>query len=372
MKFDRQEYIHLITFGEVKRQMFCELFGPLIGLEEEWRKQGASEDEIKLTGFDFDFVKTVHCGGNTGIMGGFEPRVIEETNEHIISIDSLGRKNKLCKGYATISLPMEYPVKDMESWLKIKHLFEFSEYRLNWENVEKAKKEQKDGALVIADIPGGFDLPRQLMGEEAVCYCFYDNPELIKDILETAGRTSRMVLDRISEKILIDNLFVHEDMAGKTGPLIGPNLIYDFIKPYYLEIWKMLESKGTKIFSQDSDGNMNAVIDAFIDCGVNMMFPAEPAASMDIVKIRQKYGNRLALKGGIDKHVLRQDKDAIRKELEYKMLSNNMDRGVVFGLDHRIPNGTPIENYRFYVENAKEILKIPSVGKNEGWARMAF
>ena len=113
------------------------------------------------------------------------------------------------------------------------------------------------------------------------------------------------VLDRISDKLLIDNLFVHEDMAGKSGPLIGPGLITKYIKPYYRKIWDMLSSKGTKLFSQDSDGNMDKVVDAFLDCGVNVMFPAEPAAGMDIVELRKKYGKILAFKGGIDKHLLR-------------------------------------------------------------------
>jgi hypothetical protein len=31
--------------------------------------------------------------------------------------------------------------------------------------------------------------------------------------------------------------------------------------------------------------------------------------------------------------------------------------GCVLGLDHRIPNGTPLENYRFYVAKAWEIME---------------
>ena len=49
------------------------------------------------------------------------------------------------------------------------------------------------------------------------------------------------------------------------------------------------------------------------------MYPMEPAAGMDMVELRKKYGQRIAFKGGIDKHVLRQSKEEIRKELEYKM-----------------------------------------------------
>ena len=32
MKFSKEQYIELMTFGHVERQMFVELFGPLIGL----------------------------------------------------------------------------------------------------------------------------------------------------------------------------------------------------------------------------------------------------------------------------------------------------------------------------------------------------
>jgi uroporphyrinogen-III decarboxylase len=371
MKWRREEYIELMTFGDVKRQMFVELFGLLAGLDKEWVSQGASEQEIGLTAFDFDYINIVGCGGNTKIASSIKPRILEENEEYIIQVDEYGRKTKLIKKSATVPLPLNYPVKDTDSWLLIKSWFEFSEYRIDWNAVERAKKAQSEGALVTADIPGGFDLPRQLMGEENVCFCYYDQPELMKDILDTAGDTALKVLERISDELAIDNLSVHEDMAGKSGSLIGPGQINDFIKPYYRKIWDMLSSKGTKLFSQDSDGNMNSVIDSFLDCGVNIMFPAEPAAGMDIVQIRKKYGSSLAFKGGIDKHILRLDKKAIQKELEYKLQPLMQQGGTVFGLDHRIPNGTPLENYRYYVDTARELLGLPKE-KNKGWSRMAF
>lgn len=373
MKWRREEYIELMTFGDINRPMFVELFGPLIGLDEEWRRQGAHEDEINMSAFCWDYVPFTGCGGNTNIRGGFEPRLIEDNEDYFIKTDNLGRKMKLCKRFATIPLPLDYPVKNMDDWLKIKHLFEFYEDRIDRTGVEKAINLQNEGVLVTAGIPGGFDLPRELMGEEAVCMAYYDMPELIRDILNTAGETAYRVLEKITRELKIDNLRVHEDMAGKSGSLIGPGIIREFIVPYYRRIWDLVASRGTMLFSQDSDGNMNSVIDVFLDSGVNIMYPMEPAADMDIVAIREKYGKKLALKGGIDKHVLRQGKSSIRKELEYKMGPEMQKGGVVFGLDHRIPNGTPLENYRYYVEIGREILGLPSLEQDMcGWSRMAF
>jgi hypothetical protein len=36
--------------------------------------------------------------------------------------------------------------------------------------------------------------------------------------------------------------------------------------------------------------------------------------------------------------------------------------GCLLGLDHRIPNGTPLEHYRFYIAKAWEILDREAAG----------
>ncbi len=373
MRFSREEYLDLMTFQPPRRQMFVELFGPLVGLEEEWRAQGATEDEINLTAFDWDYVEVVRCGGVTGLRGGYEPVLLEDTAEYRIERDELGRTMKLPKGFATIALPLDFPVKDWDSWLKVKSWYEYSDERIDWQAVERAKAAQAQGALVVASIPGAFDTPRELMGDALACACYYEQPDLMMDILQTLSDTAFRVLEQISERLVIDQLSVHEDMAGKAGPLIGPRQVRKFIKPYFSRIWDMLSSRGTKIFDMDSDGNMMPVLDAFLECGLNSMHPMEPAAGMDIVEIRKKYGNRLAMRGGIDKHVLRSSKDAIRAELEYKLQPFMQQGGIAFGLDHRIPNGTPLENYRYYVKLGRELLGLPPLdGKSRGWRRMAF
>jgi uroporphyrinogen-III decarboxylase len=83
---------------------------------------------------------------------------------------------------------------------------------------------------------------------------------------------------------------------------------------------------------------------------------------MDIVKVREKYGTRLAFYGGIDKHVIRRSKQEIVEELEYKIPPMVKTGGCVLALDHRIPNGTPLENYTFYMDKAWEIIERESAG----------
>lgn len=371
MKFNREQYLNWMMCKAPSRPMLVELFGPLVGLEDEWKTQGALEDELQMIAFGFDYVDRFAVPVKTGVLSNAKAVVVEDTAEYTVTRDVLGRTMKLMKSAATIALPLDYPVKTMDDWLKIKPLYEFCEKRFaeNWE--EQLRQRHWEGALIIIGMPGGFDEPRQLLGEEELCLAFYEQPELIHDMLDTFGNTMEKIVQRVLEIVPITQLSVHEDMAGKSGSLVGPSQIRDFINPYYRRVWEPINESGGQIFQQDSDGNMNSVIDAFLESGLNSMYPMEPAAGMDIVEVRKKYGPQLMLKGGIDKHVLRKDKAAIQKELEYKLTAPELlAGGTVFGLDHRIPNGVPLENYRYYVKTAKELLGITDY--TPGWQRMAF
>lgn len=371
MIWDRERYLAHCRYEFTGREMFCELFGPLKALEEEWRAQGASEKEIGMTAFDWDYVLNTWLGGNCAAMTGRTAEVIEDTPDYTIQVDEMGRKMKLIKKSATIPLPLDYPVRTMEDWMRIKHWYTFREDRIDRELLKRQKALRDKGYLTLLSVPGGFDEPRQLLGEEGLCMAFYDEPEMIDDMMSTFTDTALRVMERVGDIVPIDDLSIHEDMAGKSGPLIGPDLIKRFISPYYKSVWDCARSYGARLFSQDSDGNMNAVLDAFIECGVNCSYPCEPAAGMDMVKLKEKYGRKLFFKGGIDKHSLRSGREAILRELEYKMSPRMKGGGTVFGLDHRIPNGVTLEDYRYYVDTGREMLGLPPIS-GEGWARMAF
>jgi len=354
--WDREKYIAHCKFQYTGREMFTEIFGLLVGLDKEWESQGASKEEIDLSAFGWDSVLYLDCPANCFSISGIEPRILEDDGRHTIAIDRKGRKTELFKRNATIPLPLEYPVKTADDWLKIKRWYEFSENRVDIEGLRRAAKLRDEGYLVRAWMPGGFDEPRELMGEEELCFACYEQPELIDDMLRTIAGTALKVFERAIDIVTIDVLEVHDDMAGKSGPLFGPAQVERFMKPYYRSVWDFLSQSGSSVFSQDSDGNVNPIINSLLDCGINFIYPCEPGSGMDIVEIRRQYGGRVCLKGGIDKYALRGSKEDIRKELEYKMCGITKGGGTVFALDHLVPNGVSIENYRYYVNLGREIL----------------
>ncbi|MBR0464487.1 MAG: hypothetical protein IJJ23_08925 [Clostridia bacterium] len=371
MIWRREQYLDHMTFNHSDGELFVQLFGPLVGLTDEWAAQGATADELSLKAFGFDSVQYAWLPVNVGAMSGIKPHVILENDREIISMDERGRVVKLCKGAATIPLPQRYVVETEDDWERVKPWYAFREDRIDYEGLKRLARLQREGTLILGGMPGGFDEPRELMGEENLCLAFYDMPDMIRDMLDTFADTCLKVYERVSDYLTMDLLHVHEDMAGRSGPLIGKKQIREFLNPYYHRIWDPLNRQGARLFSQDSDGDMTPVVEDFIDCGLNCMYPCEPQAGMDVVKLRRKYGHRVAFKGGIDKFALRGTFEDIRRELEYKLSPEMMGGGMIFGLDHLIPNGVPIENYRYYVSLGREMLGLPPAEPSD-YVRMAF
>jgi hypothetical protein len=353
----REEYLDALTFQGPPRVFFREIFGPLVGLKEEWAAQGASAAELDLSAFRYRQALLWGCGARTGWVGPDRSRLIEETDEHILFFDERGIRSRLIKKSATLPLPLEAPVRSMDDWLRIKPHYRYSPGRVAAGLATEIRARKAAGYVVTASVPGAFDEVRLLLGDEEAAVVGYTQPELARDILDTIGETAARVLDEATREEGIDALLVHEDMDGKSGPLWGPLQVDGLLRPYYRRVWEVARGRGARLFLIDSDGDCNAILPGLMEAGINFFHPCEANANMDVVAIRERCGKRLALEGGLDKFALLRGEGAIEAELERKIPPMVASGGSVLALDHRIPNGVPLASYRFYVSKAWEILE---------------
>ncbi|MDR3711122.1 MAG: uroporphyrinogen decarboxylase family protein [Capsulimonadaceae bacterium] len=352
----REEYLEYMTFQANDRPLFTEIFGPLLGLKEEWRAQGATEAEIDMSAFRYRRPKTAGIAVNAGLVDALPEAILSEDDDYLVGRDGYGRTVRLSKGAATLPLPENHPIQTMDDWLAFKHRYAYTpeRFRAGWE--ADAREKIASGHTIVLNLAGAFDEPRNLMGEEALCIAYYEDPELVHDMMETLTKLAVNILCDATSHIVVDQVAIHEDMAGKSGPLIGPRQVREFVAPYYRKVRELLDGRGGRLLFQDSDGDITSILDLLVDAGLNVASPCEPVGGMNIVALREKYGKRLAFVGGIDKHCLLHGRDAIDRELNAKIPPLLSSGGCVFALDHRIPNGITMEAYRYYVAKAWELL----------------
>jgi hypothetical protein len=356
MTVRREEYLDHMTFKANVRTLFREHLGPFVGLKEEWKAQGASDAELDFSAFHYCEPLFYDCGIFTGYYGPDLTEIISDDDEAIVYRDFMGVRTKIIKASSTLGHPLEFPVSGREDWGRLRPFYQYCEGRVPPGMREGVGRARAEGCVITASIPGGYDEIRVLLGDEGSLIGPYTEPELIHDILSTIGDTVVRVLGEALDMIAIDQINIHEDMAGKGGPLWGPKQVDEFMVPYYRRCIDAARAGGARLFNVDSDGDCGAIIPSFIEGGVNMFHPCEPAAGMDMVELRRRYGTKLALEGGIDKHALRRGLADIDAELEYRVPPMVRTGGCVLGLDHRIPNGVPIENYRHYLKRLGEIV----------------
>ena len=287
----------------------------------------------------------------------FERKVLEEDERHRVEITYGGQTIKVVKQFpGRMPQYIDHPVKDRASWNEYKKRLDPytpGRWPSNWEDfVEKTNSEDTPTCLMLE---GFFGILRAWMGIENLLYAFYDDPDLIEDMMDQMLYLEMTMAVKAMRYLRIDWVRFFEDMAYRSGSLISPAMFKKFMVPRYKQITDFLHSNGIDIIHVDSDGNINELIPLWMECGINFHWPLEVAAGMDAVSLRKKYGKDIILGGNIDKKVFAKGKDAIREEVMSKVPFLLETGGYFPSLDHDIPPDISFENFRYYINLLREI-----------------
>lgn len=290
----------------------------------------------------------------------FQTEILEEMEDSLIVIDEMGIKKKIGKENGSIPLYYSWPVKSQEDWenLKAERLDPKTpgRYPDNFDEIiEQFKK--RDYPLSIGSRPVGFfGSLRYLLGEVRLLTGYYDDPDLIKDMISYLVDFWIELFSPILSKIKVEWFNMWEDMCYKTGPLISPGLFREFMLPAYKKFTGFLRDNGVANIIVDTDGNCWELISLFLEGGVTGLFPMEVAAGMDIVEVRKSFP-KLQIIGGLDKRALARSKGDIDKELERKIPFMLKKGGYIPTGDHLIPPDVSLENFLYYRHRIEEIIE---------------
>jgi len=193
------------------------------------------------------------------------------------------------------------------------------------------------------------------MGVENFAYLQHDDQDLISEIVDTISDLVCWELDQILPKIKVDMGWFWEDICGKNGPLIILEVFEKCVVPGYQKVSKKLLQHGVKLLAVDSDGMLDALIPGWLEGGVNILYPVEIGTwHTDPVLLRKRFGRKLRMVGGIDKLEIAKGKAGIDAEIE-RCLPLMREGGYIPTTDHEVPPGTPLQNYRYYLERIRAL-----------------
>lgn len=292
----------------------------------------------------------------------FERIVIEEDERTVTYVNHEGILMRERKDQPRSSMPqfVRFPVETREDFRRFQQerMQPNLEGRIgpDWERRLQAYRNRDKPLIIIADRWGGFFGPqRNLMGVEALCTAFYTDPAFIEEMLDANADLQIAVMDKVLEHTDVEMYGFWEDMAFKTGPLIGPDLVRKYMLPRYRRVVDHLKGRGVEFFSLDSDGDITLLIPIWLEAGINVLYPFEVQCGMDVVKVRREYGHDLRLCNGIDKRALAWGREAIDAELD-RVRPLIAEGGYIPGPDHSLPPDVSYANYCYYMERLWEVI----------------
>jgi hypothetical protein len=330
-----------------------------------WKQQGLPDTVTNLEGY-FKFAPRSGVGVGTGFSYGFESKVIEQTDKYRIIIDGDGAKQQVfTDGSSSIPHYIEFGLKGRKEWeelykprLDIENPSRYPENRSDWEQLKTRLNDPNWSIPVGIGIGSLFGVLRNWAGFEGISMLCYDDPELVEEMVTHLADLTCAVIKRAAAEIKIDYAAGWEDMAFNNGPMISPVMLRKWLTPNYKRITDILKPSGCDIVYTDCDGNINNMIDPWLEGGVNGIFPVDVGPGSDPVVIRKKYGHKVVILGGVNKHKLIAGKDSIKDEIR-RIKPYVLEGGWIPHVDHRCPPDVTFENYLYYLDVKRETFGMP-------------
>ncbi len=214
-------------------------------------------------------------------------------------------------------------------------------------SLEWFEKNLPEGMCVVGS--GGFahfaEHLNWLMGYETLCYALYDQRDLVRAIADRLRSIYEVVVKRMLEFERVKVIWGSDDMGFKTGTLISPDDLREFVLPGHQLMAEIAHAAG-RPYLLHSCGNLSAIMDDLIDTvGIDGKHSFEDAIE-DICDVKRRYGDRIAVLGGIDVDFLcRADEAAIRERVRRTLDACMPGGGYCLGSGNSVANYIPVDHF---------------------------
>jgi uroporphyrinogen decarboxylase len=288
-------------------------------------------------------------------------QIVEETESVKLVRDGNGALLRWMKHGSGAPEHVDFTVKDRRSWEEHirPHLLDERTYerRINFSSYREVRtKCARDQLFMTCGVVGAFDRMSPMCGHEHLLMGMALDPEWVHTMADLyATLTVRLLEILFAREGLPDGLWVWDDLGFKGRPFMSPAMYRALLYPAHKKLFDFAHSCGLPVVLH-CDGYVEALIPSLIEAGINCLQPLEVKAGMDLIRLKQRFGDRIALIGGMDARVLEtNDRQAVEAELLSKLPGAMVGSGYVLQVDHSVSPLVDYGTYKYFVERGLEI-----------------
>jgi uroporphyrinogen decarboxylase len=209
--------------------------------------------------------------------------------------------------------------------------------------------------LLVSHAGGVFEHLSWIMSLEGLCFALEDDPKLVEAVTERLGALITDFIRRLLEIDGVAGLFPGDDLGFRSATLVRPQVLRKLILPWHRR-WAALAHERKLPYFLHSCGNLELVMEDLIDdVGLDGKHSFEDAI-IPAETFQGRYGNRLAVLGGVDLNILaRGSEEDVRRRTRALIETCGRRGRFAVGSGNSIPSYVPPANYLAMVDEALSV-----------------
>jgi len=214
------------------------------------------------------------------------------------------------------------------------------------EAIRHVVAELGDTHFIIARSPLDGTFPWEpTVGMEEFLTRMVTDPEFVRRAVDVYVGRSLVYLQSMLDAGA-DAVMTTDDYSDNRGPIMGAERFREFVLPGLVRQCEAVHERGG-YFIKHTDGNVWAILDTFVDLGIDGWHGIQPDIGMDLRLLQERYGDELCFFGGVNCETLIQGPpEKARQEVRYAIEHAARNGGLVVTTSNVLQPGTQCQNYQ--------------------------
>lgn len=225
--------------------------------------------------------------------------------------------------------------------------------KMDLSKAEWLEKNLPDDMCMSASCHSIFEQLSWLIGLEHLSFVLYDDPNLAQSVADRVGEIYMGVARTLVQFSKVRFLFGGDDMGHKTGTLVSPEHLRQFVLPWHKKLASVAHDAG-RLYLLHSCGQLAQIMpDLCDDVKIDARHSYEDTIER-VESVKRNWGHKVAVIGGIDVDFLcRSDERAIRQRVRQTLDACMPGGGYCLGTGNSVCNYIPLDNYLVMLDEGR-------------------
>lgn len=307
-----------------------------------WRHEGMPDDIPPAEYFGYELASI-----GADLSPRFPIRILEKNETYIVETTPFGGVRKNFRDYSTTPEVIEWPIQSREDWDRIKPRLEPDYTRVDWVSARVTyERAAEEGKFITFGAAMGYDLFQSYLKSEELLIALITEPDWAREMFRTHAELLVAMAQMMMDKgFKFDGAFLYNDMGYRNGLLFSPDTYRDLLLETDQMVCGFFHEHDMPVILH-SCGCVKELIPHLVEAGFNCLQPLEVKAGMDLIELKERYGDCMAFMGGIDVRAMAHpDPAVIEEEIRSKIEVAKQGGGYIYHSDHSVPKNVSFQQY---------------------------